>query len=190
MSATNNLFLTNGTATISGNVYDLSNSNSIGGLLLFMQSGSLAAIAFTDTNGDYSAKVAPSFWKVQPVKQRLARRAYVVPSAPFQVDATAGDVTNANIGLSKGTALFYGRIVNGSNAPLANVEVDGGTSGGVNNSYDGKGYNDLNGYYSVAVLGDSTNYWNAEINSAKNVSIANYVFNTFNQLTLVSNQTV
>ena len=66
ISATNNLFLTNGTASISGNVYDAGNSNGIGAVLLTLQSSSLFAIAFTDTNGNYSAAVSPSFWKIKP----------------------------------------------------------------------------------------------------------------------------
>lgn len=189
-TATNDLFLTNGTVSIAGNVYDSSSSNAIGGLLLFLQSGSLAEITFTDTNGNYSADATSSFWKVQPVKERLARRAYVVPTSPFQVDTTTGAVANANIALPKGTALFYGRVLNNSNVPLANVEMDGGTSGSVNNSYSAKGYSDTNGYYTVAILGDQTNQWNCEINNGRNTSIASYIFNTFSTLALTNNQTV
>lgn len=191
LSATNDLFVTSGTATISGNIYDAgTNSNVLGGALLTVQSGSLFAIAFTDTNGNYTAPVSPSFWKIQPSKERLARRAYVLPETPFQVNTTTGNVANANIALPKGTALFHGRIVNSSNTPLANVEVDSGTSGGVNNSYDAKGYSDANGYYSVVALGDGTNQWNSEISSGKNADTANYIFNFFPTLALTSGETV
>lgn len=185
MSATNNLFLTNGTVTISGGVYDAGNSNGIGGLLLTLQSGHLFAIAFTDTNGNYSAAVTPAFWTIQPDKQRLVRRAYVLPEATFQVNATGGNVTNANIALPKGNALFYGRITDNSNAPFANVEIDGSAG----NSYDAKGYSDQNGYYAVAILGDLTNYWGCNVNSGKNTALGNYIVNAFYGITNSPNQT-
>jgi hypothetical protein len=181
ISATNDLFLTGGgTNLIYGSVYDAGNSNGIGGLLLQFQSGSLFEIAFTDTNGNYSAAVSPAFWKIQATKERLARRAYLVPDTTFQVDTTAGSVTNANIALPKGNALFYGRITDNSNNPLANVEVDASTD---DNAYSAKGYSDLNGYYTVAVLGDLTNYWNCNINNGNNTTIANDIVNTFQSTT-------
>ena len=185
MSVTNNLYLTNGSATVSGTVYDSSNSNGIGGVLLVLQSGNLFAITFTDPNGNYSAALAPSFWKIEPSKERLPRRAYVVSDAKLQVDATAGDVTNANIRLFKGNALFYGRVTDNSNAPFANVEISAGSQ-----SYAAKGLSDPNGYYAVAVLGDITNYWGAQATDPKNSALGNFIFNTFPSTTLSPGQTV
>jgi hypothetical protein len=187
MSATNNLYLTNGTATISGSVYDAGNSNGLGGVLLQLKSGHLFAIAFTDTNGNYSAAVTPSFWTIQPTKQRLARRAYVLPEATFQVNTSTGNVMNANIALPKGNALFYGRITDSSNTPFANVDFDGSSG----NDFDAKGYSDANGYYTVAVLGGLTNYWSCSANSGKNSGLlANYILNTFESINLSTNQAV
>ena len=186
ISSTNNLFLTGGGPnTISGSVYDAGNSKGIGGLLLQFQSGTLFEIAFTDTNGNYSAAVSPAFWKIQATKERLARRAYLVPQATFQVDTTGGSVVNANIALPKGNALFYGRITDNANNPFANVEVDGSTD---DNIYGAKGYTDLNGYYAVAALGDLTNYWNCSVSNGKNTAIANYIINTFQSVTNAPNQ--
>jgi hypothetical protein len=186
ISSTNNLFLTGGgTNTISGSVYDAGNSNGIGGLLLQFQSGSLFEIGFTDTNGNYSAAVSPAFWKIQATKERLARRAYLVPQATFQVDATGGSVTSANIALPAGNALFYGRVTDNANNPFANVEVDGSTD---NNIYSAKGFTDLNGYYAVAALGDLTNDWNCSVNNGKNTAIADYIINTFQSVTNAPNQ--
>jgi hypothetical protein len=184
ISSTNDLFLTGGgTNMISGNVYNAGNSNAVGGTLLQFQSGSLFEIAFTDASGNYSAAVTPAFWKIRLSKERLSRSAYVVPQATFQVDTTGGNVTNANIALLKGNALFYGRITDNSNNPFANVEVD--SSG---TTFAAKGYSDQNGYYAVAVLGDLTNYWNCNVNNAKNTTIANYVLNTFDSTTNAPNQ--
>ena len=53
VSATNDLFLTSGTVTISGNIYDAANSNGIGGLMFQLESDNLFAVGFTDTNGNY-----------------------------------------------------------------------------------------------------------------------------------------
>jgi hypothetical protein len=187
MTATNNnISLTNGTVTISGNVYDAASSNGIGGLLLTVQSGSLFAVAFTDTNGNYSAAVSPSMWKVQPTKERLARRAYVLPQATFQVDTTISNVTGANIALPKGNALFHGRVTDNSSKPFANVQVDSSAD----NDYAAKGFSDTNGYYAVAALGGLTNeFWNCSINNG-GATFANYILNQFDELPLVTNQTV
>ena len=60
MSATNNMSATNGTSpVISGQIYDAGNSNGLGGVLvqLSQSGGSLFTVAFTDTNGNYSAQV-------------------------------------------------------------------------------------------------------------------------------------
>jgi hypothetical protein len=181
ISSTNNLFLTGGgTNTISGSIYDAGNSNGIGGLLVQFQSGSLFEIVFTDPNGNYSAAVSSAFWKIQATKERLARRAYLVPGTTFQVDTTSGSVSNANIALPRGNALFYGRLTDNANNPFANVEVDASTD---NNAYSAKGYSDLNGYYTVVVLGDLTNYWNCNINNGNNTAIANDIVNTFQSTT-------
>jgi hypothetical protein len=190
VSSTNDLFLTNGTVTISGSIYDAGNSNGVGGVLLQCESGSLFEVAFTDTNGNYSAAVSPAFWKIKPSKERLSRHAFVTPETTFQVDTTVGNVTNANLALPKGNALFYGRVTDNLNNPFANVEID--ASGNNNNSsgslYGSKGYTDANGNYAVAVLGDLTNFWNCNVNEGKGSAIASYVLNTFNSITNAPNQ--
>ena len=187
MAATNNLSLTNGTVTLSGIVYNAANSNGIGGALLTLGSGDLFAIAFTDTNGAYSAAVTPSMWQVQPTKERLARRAYVLPKITDQWDTTTNSVTNANFALPHATALFYGRITDNSNASFANVEVEASA----NNDFSAKGYSDANGNYAVAILGGLTNeFWNCDVNDGAGTPIGNYVLNQFATLAVSSNQTV
>jgi hypothetical protein len=184
MASTNDLFATNGTTMISGNVYDAGNSNAIGGLLMQLSSGSLFTVVFTDANGNYSAMVPPGFWKIKPTKERLSRRAYVVSQTTLQVDATAGDVANANVPLFKGNALFYGRVTDNLNTPFANVQMD--VSADASNSpsiFSAKGYSDANGYYGVAVLGDLTNQWNCNVDSGASTSLGNYVVNYFPETT-------
>ncbi len=184
--ATNSLFLTNGTVAISGSVYDAANSNALGGALLTLDSGNFFAISFTDSNGNYSAAVSPSYWKIRPAKERLTRRAYVQPEATLQVDATTGAVANVGIALPKGTALFYGRLTDNSNTPFANVQFDASAGNGL----DAKGYSDANGNYAVAVLGDQTNYWSCNANSGLNTSQGSYIANFFCCTTLSNNQSL
>src|ERR1051325_11393203 len=186
MSSTNNLFLTNGTVTISGSVYDSVTSNKVDGAMLQLQSGNLFAIAFTDVNGNYSAAVSPAFWKIQPSKERYARRGYVVSQDKLQVDTTAGSVANVGIAVIPGNALFYGRITDNSNTPLPNVEVDCGNG----NSFSSKGYSDANGNYAAAVLGDVTNQWNCGVNNSKDPLLGDVIFNSFNTTTVSPNQTI
>ncbi len=185
--ATNDFSLTNGPVTITGQVYDAGNSNAIGGLMVQAQSGSLFEIAFTDTNGFYSASVTSNFWKIQPLKERLPRRAYVCPQATFQVDATGGNVTNANIALPRGNALFYGRIADNLGNPFANIELD---SSDLNNNYDGKGYSDPNGNYSAVALADGTNVWNCNPDTSANTGLNGYILNNSQTTNIASGQAI
>jgi hypothetical protein len=185
LSVTNNLWLTNGTTAIAGNVYDSGNSNGIGAVLLQFQSGNLFAIAFSDTNGNYSAALAPAFWKIKPAKERLARRAYVVSQNTFQVNATAGNVTNANLALFKANGLFYGRITDNSNVPFANVVLDGND---MNNQFNGKGFSDANGYYTVGVLGTTNDNWSCNANSSD--VLVNYILNNFTNSSVTNGQVI
>jgi hypothetical protein len=187
MNVTNNLVLTNGTAALSGRIFDAASTNGIGGLLMTLQSGNLFAVAFSDTNGNYSAMVTPSFWKVQPAKERMARRMYVNPNSTFQFDVTSGIATNGDVGLPKGSAMFYGRITDNSGAPFANIEVDANDN---NDVYDAKGFSDQNGYYAVVALGDVTNTWWCGVNNAKGTPLANFVLNGANPQSFAPAQAV
>jgi hypothetical protein len=186
-SATNNLSLTNGTVTVSGAFYDTGNSNGIGGLMVQFESGNLFAIGFTDPNGNYSAALAPNFWKVKPAKERLPRRAYVTPQQSLQVDATAGNVTNANVGLPKGNALFYGHIADNLGNPFVNIEFDANDT---NNTYDAKGYSDPNGNYASVALADGTNFWNCNPNNAGNTALAAYILNNSQNTNIAVGQAI
>ena len=171
-TVTNNLYETNGLVAISGQVYDSVNSNAVGGLMMQVQSGSLFALAFTDTNGNYTALVTSNFWKIKATKERLGRRAYCAPQSTFQVATTAGPVTNANVPLFKGNSMFYGRITDSGHNPFANTEFDSGDS---NNLYNAKCYSQPNGQYAAVCYADGTNIWNANPNSS--INLQNYILN-------------
>ena len=90
------------------------------------QSGNLFAIGFTDTNGNYSAAVTPNFWQSQP-EQGTDRPATLTsfPNDSLQVDATGGDVTNANIGLYQGQRPLLRSHRRQSQQPVCQHQFDG-----------------------------------------------------------------
>ncbi len=148
-SATNNLVLTNGPVSISGQIFDAGTSNVLGGVFVQAQANSYFAVAFSDTNGNYTVGATSNNWKISVSPERLSRRAYVTPQgSALKVNATLGDVTNANFGLYKGNALFYGRLMV-TNTPIANVVVADNDENALFNS---KGYTDANGNYAVVAL--------------------------------------
>ena len=186
MTAANNLYLTNAAVTVSGQVYDAANSNTLGGVFLLLNQNNLETFALTDTNGDYTAGVTSNNWKVKVTSQRLARRAYVVPQATaVSANTTLGNFTNANIALSKGNALVYGRITDVSNHPLPNIDINGYD---FFNIFKASGYSDTNGDYTVAVFG-GTNVWGCGPGS-DNLTLANDIVNDLSNTTLSSNQTL
>jgi len=186
--STNNLSLTNGTVTITGSFYNAANTNGVGGLAVQMQSGNLFAIAFTDSNGIFSTAVAPGFWKIKPIKERLARRAFVTGQKGLQVDATAGNVTNANLALYKGTALYYGRITDNNGTPFANIRIDCGD--GTNNLYSALGYSDTNGYFSVVALGGVSSDWSCQANDSDNPVFDSFIVNSPGNTNITVGQTL
>jgi hypothetical protein len=186
-SATNNLFLTNGTTTISGTFYDTANSNGIGGLMVQIQSGSLFGVTFTDTNGNYSTTVTPNFWKISPSKERMPRHGYVIPQQSLQVDATGGNVTNAYVGLPRGNALFYGHLADNLGNPFANIEFD---SSDTNSTHDAKGFSDSNGNYAALALADGTNIWNCNPDSSANIPLAGYILSNSQNTNIAIGQAV
>lgn len=187
VTATNDFHLTNGTVTISGQVYDAGDSNGVPGYMLQLSSGSLFTIAFADTNGNYSALVTPNFWKIKPIKERSARRAYVVPQDGLQVDTTGGNVTNANLTFYRGNALFYGRITDAASHPFANIEFD---CSDTNNLYNAKGYSDPNGNYADVAYADGTNSWNSNPDDSANTALAGDIVNNSLNTNLAPGQVV
>jgi hypothetical protein len=175
MSATNDLYLTNNTATISGNVRDSGNSLPLGGVMVMLEgSGNLFAVTFTQTNGNYTGGVAPGFWQAKVETVLLARRAYVVPDQNVQIDTTTGSVANVNLGLPKANALIYGTFTNTSGAPMANLVMYANDAA---HQYEADGVTDANGNYCIAVLG-GTNVWHCSPDNST-PALASYIISSF-----------
>lgn len=178
VNATNNISATNSTGPfIAGQIYDAANSNALGGVFmsLSLSGGSLFAIAFTDTNGNYSAPLTSNIWKIKIDGSQMAHRAYIVPeSSAATVSAALGSVSNVNIGLFKGNALYYGRFTDNFGAPLVNYDLVANDS---SNQFKANGFTDINGDYGVAVLNTTNSPW--FIGSAgDNISLLNYIINS------------
>ncbi len=178
VNATNNMSATNSTGPfIAGQIYDAANSNTLGGvfLQLTLSGGSLFAVAFTDTNGNYSAPVTSNIWKIKIDGDQMARRAYIVPeNNAATANAALGSVSNVNIGLLKGNALYYGRFTDNSGAPLVNYDL---TSNDSSNQFKANGFTDTNGDYGVAVVNTTNSPWYVSP-AGNNTSLVNYIVNS------------
>jgi hypothetical protein len=201
-SAVNNLTLTNGAVSISGSVYDIVSSNTLGGIFVQGQcqdqGGSFFEVAFTDTNGNYTLGATSNNWKIKLSAERLSRRGYLAPQGNgVTAFAGSGPVTGANIGLYKGNGLFYGQVTI-SNMPVPNVTIDCNDDEQLLN---GKGYTDANGNYGVATL-ISTNAFGTNVPSwyaAPDISdesgalagtFGNFIFSYVDNVGFTNNQAV
>jgi len=192
MSATNSLYLTSGPVALSGQVANAGNSNALGGVFLQLQSGNLFEVAFTDTNGNYTASASSNNWKIKVNPERLARRGYVaLQGNALTLNATLGNVTNANLGLYQGNALFYGNL-SISNAPVANIPIECNDN---NQLFHGKTFTDANGNYAVAALVNSAvvgtnNPWSSSANTGDQYAtvLVNYVVNQSPEIALTNGQ--
>jgi hypothetical protein len=188
MNATNNIPATNGAGpVISGQVYDAGNSNGLGGVMiqLSQSGGNLFTVAFTDTNGNYSAQVTSNNWKLKIDGTQLAHRAYLVPEGnATSASAALGSVTNVNIGLLKGNALYYGRVTDNTGAPLVNYDVECNDS---LNQFKADGFTDTNGNYGVAVVNSTNSPWFLGL-AGDNTGATGYIVNS--QQNFISNNIV
>jgi hypothetical protein len=178
VNATNNLSATNSTGpVIAGQIYDVANSNTLGGvfLQLTLSGGSLFAVAFTDTNGNYSAPVTSNIWKLKLEGTQMAHRAYIIPeNNAATVNAALGSVSNVNLALFQGNALYYGRFTDNSGAPLVNYDLGANDS---SNQFKADGFTDTNGDYGVAVLNTTNTPWFVGP-SSDNISLVNDIINS------------
>ena len=187
VTATNNLYLTNGTVAISGSVRDSTNSASLGGVFLLIESSNYLAVAFSSSNGTFSASVSPALWKTTIQEDRMSRRGYVSPKNSSQAFTTTGAVANVSLKLPKADAMFYGRLTNnlGGTFPNVRFDADDGQNGAAT-QFKGRGVGDANGNYTVAVLAE-TNGWYCSP-SSDSPALANYVVSGGQVTTLISGQ--
>ena len=172
---TSNLALTNATESISGNVIDVNNSTiGLAGVLVPVQTASnYLAVAFTDTNGNYTARVTPDQWKVGQNEKGLMYKGYLSLRNTRKVDTTSGSVSGVTIALPKETAVFYGRVRDNLGNPLPGVTI---SSDDNNGNYEAEGVTDTNGNYVAAALGGLNNdQWSVSPNQGGS-GPSNYIY--------------
>lgn len=167
-----NLTVTNATASITGNIVDANNAGIVlPGVFLTVQStNDLLAITFSDTNGNFTARVTASEWSLGSDDSGLIVHGYVGSNNRTNVNSGTTGVTLA---YPKANALFYGSIKDNLGNPLVGIDVNDMDI--ISNLYSMDGYTDANGNYFVGALGlGSSDPWQIELGSEG--APTNYIF--------------
>ncbi|MGC9941204.1 MAG: Ig domain-containing protein [Verrucomicrobiota bacterium] len=150
---TTNLALSNASSSISGQIVDANNpakglpaifipvTASINGQIFI-------GVSFSDTNGYFTNQVISGQWNVGEDDSGLIIHAYVGYQNATNVNSGAVGI---NLAYPKASALFYGRVTDGSGNPLANVDI--GCYDNNEGLYEADGYTDSSGNYVVGVVG-------------------------------------
>jgi hypothetical protein len=171
---TTNLTLTNATQTLSGKIGDAANSSfGLPGLVVPVSSSTnhWFAIAFTDTNGNFTVGARPDTWKIQKNENGVGAYGYLATQNSLQVDTSTGSVANVTLAYPKATALFYGNVKDNLNHPLAGVDIFDSDNNG---QYESDTKTDLNGYYTIGALCGAT--WDVQVSNDSNQAFTNYIF--------------
>src|SRR5437773_5387110 len=122
LNATANANATAATRTISGTVRELGNpTKTLGGVEINCESQNGFALAFSDSNGNFTIPVTAAVWKLKGEDDLVGLMGYLAPDkepARPLVDATSGSASGVNIDLPKVNALFYGSLKTSSNTPF------------------------------------------------------------------------
>jgi len=169
---TTNLTVISASNSITGKLVDAAN-NAIGLPGVFMpaqSSNNLVAIAFSDTNGNFTMRVTSSQWELGSDSSGLIVHGYLGLNNGITTNAGA---TNVTIAFPKANALFYGSVKDNLGNPLVGIDI--GASDTFSNIYQTDGYTDANGNYVVGVLGlGSSDPW--QVGLSGDSAPTNYVF--------------
>ncbi len=170
---TNLTIATVATTNLSGRIVDAANNNlGLPGVFMPLDStNNLIALAFTDTNGYFSARVtANNQWKLGTSDQGLIVHGYVgIQNAIY----TNSGATNVLLGYSLANALFYGSVKDNLGNPMVGIDVNDYDT--VSNLYSMDGYTDANGNYFVGALGlGNSDSWQVGFSSESTPT--NYIF--------------
>ena len=159
---------------ISGKFIDASNSaNGLPGVMVPMESqNGLLTVAFTDTNGNFNAGVTSDQWKVEISDQGVAFHNHLRTQNKVRVDTSTGSVSSITIALPKVNALFYGKVKDGSNQPVAGISLFSGDSG----NYEQNVTSAADGTYFSGAYGDGNTPWQMQASQDGNPS--NLIFSS------------
>ncbi len=174
VNLSSNLFLISADRTVSGSFIDASNSAlGLPGALVPVQSqNGFLTVAFTDTNGNFTAGVTANSWKIELNDSSATFHNYLRPQSKVQADATAGSVSGITISLLKANALFYGTVKDGSNQPFANISLSSSDQG----NFEQDATSAADGTYFAGAFGNGNSPW--EIQTSQDSNPANYIFSS------------
>ena len=181
---TTNINLTVATQSITGRMVDANNSNlGIAGFLVPAQTqGGLLAVAFTETNGNFTERVTTNQWKVGNNEQNQMAYGYLSLQNSKKADTTSGSVSGITNALPKATAIFYGSVKDNLNHALVGISLFGQQQDN-NYLYESQGTTDANGNYVACALAGN---WGVYVGSDSNPT--NYVFSQGSNNTLTNGQ--
>lgn len=168
-----NLSLTVATSSISGTLVDAAN-NAIKLPGIFMpvaSSSSQLATVYSDTNGNFTARVVAGGWSIGSDDSGLIVHGYVGYQNGTNVNSGASGVI---LPFPKATALFYGSVKDNLGNPFDGIDVNDGDT--TSNLYSMDGFTDTNGNYFVGALGlGSSDPWQIGVSGESQSILTNYV---------------
>lgn len=175
VNVSTNLDLIAADRTISGSLIDASNSAiGLAGVMVPVMSKHDLMVAYTDTNGNFSAGVTSDQWQVQASDQAIAIRGYLRSQNKTNADATAGSVSGINIPFAKANAIFYGKVTDGSGNPMPGISMYSSENNNNNNGgWEQNGLSYTNGKYYCGALSE-TNGW--QVGVSMDHAPAGYIF--------------
>jgi hypothetical protein len=160
---TTNLTVTNATASITGKIVDAANNAIVlpGVFMPAQSTNGLLALVFSDTNGNFNARVTAGQWGLGSDDSGLIVHGYLGLNNGTNVNSGA---TGVMLAFSKANALFYGSVKDSLGNPMVGIDVNASDS--TNNLYQMDGYTDMNGNYFVGVIGlGSSESWQLGLSS-------------------------
>jgi len=160
---TTNLTVTNATASITGKIVDAANNAIVlpGVFMPAQSTNGLLALVFSDTNGNFNARVTAGQWGLGSDDTGLIVHGYLGLNSGTNVNSGA---TGVILAFSKANALFYGSVKDSLGNPMVGIDVNASDS--TNNLYQMDGYTDMNGNYFVGVIGlGSSESWQLGLSS-------------------------
>lgn len=172
VNVSSNLFLISADRTVSGSFIDTSNSSvGLPGALVPVQSqDGFLTVAFTDTNGNFTAPVTANSWKIELTDSGPAFHNYLRPQNKAQADTSTGSVSGVITTLPKANALFYGKVKDGSNQPVAGINLFSSDQG----NFEQNVASAADGTYFAGAYGDGSTPW--QIQTSQDGNPANYIF--------------
>ena len=171
---TTNLSLsTNATTSISGTLVDATNNTvKLPGIFLPFSANSLLAIAFSDTNGNFTAQVSSGQWSVGSDDSGLIIHGYVGYNSGTNINSGS---TGVVLPFYRANAMFYGSVKDNLGNPIVNVDVNDQDT--TSNTYSMDGYTDPNGNFYVGALGfGSSDPWQLSLSGETSSFLTNYDF--------------